>query len=72
MPKFFVVAVVVLRSQVANRIASGHLSYQVTISCFGTRHSVQCKLCSCSYERIALPLPLPLPFALHDGATTDG
>jgi hypothetical protein len=71
MPKFFVVAVVVLRSQVAYRIASGQLSYQVTISCCDTRQSVHCKLCSCSCEGIALPLPLPLPFVVRDGATAD-
>jgi len=39
------------------------------LSCFGTSQSVHFKLCSCSYEAIALPLPLP--FALRDGATTD-
>jgi len=33
MPKFLVVAVVVLRSQVANQSASGQLSCQVNISC---------------------------------------
>jgi hypothetical protein len=69
MPKFFAVAVVVPRSHVTNLIASGQLSYQVAISCFGTRQSVQCKLYSCSCEGIALPLPVP--FALRDCATTD-
>lgn len=60
---------VVPRSQFENRIPFGQLSYQVTISCFDTRQSVQSKLCSRSCEGIAVPLPLP--FAVRDGATTD-